>query len=231
MADVVFKRGAAAEINAVPIVDGQLLWDTTNNIIYMDSGTKRLIMAVGGADGVRPVEYGGTGCKSASAISTELQLDTLAAPSEKIGEGANLNAYLTPGVYACDSAGIAQTLTNNPFTTGAFVLIVRRVADTTTIIQRIEGCCTTSKCNVYNRAYAGGSFGEWIAGGGGTKDASELETGTLSSERLPTVPISKGGTGATSKAAALEALGIHLCESDPGTYVAGDFYFILGGNG
>ena len=231
MANVVFKRGAAAEINAVPIVDGQLLWDTTNNIVYMDTGTKRLIMAVGGTNGVRPVEYGGTGCRSASDISTELQLETLAEPSAKISEGANLNTYITPGVYACESADVAKTLTNCPFTSGAFVLVVRRVVDSQTVVQSIEGCCTSAECNRFNRAYAGGSFGQWLAAGGGTKDASKLNTGTLSVDRLPTVPIKKGGTGATTKAKALENLGIHFCESDPGTYVAGDFYFILGGNG
>lgn len=38
--------------------------------------------------------------------------------------------------------------------------------------------------------------------------ASEINSGTLSSSRLPTVPVTKGGTGATSAAAARTALGI-----------------------
>ena len=38
--------------------------------------------------------------------------------------------------------------------------------------------------------------------------ASNITSGTLSSDRLPTVPIAKGGTGATSAAAALTNLGI-----------------------
>lgn len=38
--------------------------------------------------------------------------------------------------------------------------------------------------------------------------ASEITSGTLSSDRLPTVPIAKGGTGATTAAAALTNLGI-----------------------
>lgn len=37
--------------------------------------------------------------------------------------------------------------------------------------------------------------------------ASNITSGTLSSDRLPTVPVSKGGTGATTAAAALTALG------------------------
>lgn len=38
--------------------------------------------------------------------------------------------------------------------------------------------------------------------------ASEITSGTLSGDRLPTVPITKGGTGATTAAAALTNLGI-----------------------
>ena len=38
--------------------------------------------------------------------------------------------------------------------------------------------------------------------------ASNITSGTLSSDRLPTVPIAKGGTGATTAAAALTNLGI-----------------------
>jgi pyridoxal biosynthesis lyase PdxS len=37
--------------------------------------------------------------------------------------------------------------------------------------------------------------------------ASNITSGTLSSDRLPTVPIAKGGTGATTAAAALTNLG------------------------
>lgn len=231
MADVTFKRGTQAEIASVPIVDGQLLWETTNNIIYMDSGTTRLVMAVGGSNGIRPVEYGGTGCASAGDIGSTLKLVTLAPSSFTIPQSADLNGYTTPGVYACQSAEVAATLGNCPFTSGAFVLTVRNVADTTTITQTIEGCCLTSNCLVYHRAYAGGTFGAWIAGGGGTKDASEINTGTLNADRLPIVPIGKGGTGANTKAAALEALGIHYCHTDPGTYIAGDIYIFPGGNG
>lgn len=39
-----------------------------------------------------------------------------------------------------------------------------------------------------------------------THSASEIDSGTLSSERLPTIPISKGGTGATDGATALKNL-------------------------
>jgi hypothetical protein len=42
---------------------------------------------------------------------------------------------------------------------------------------------------------------------GHTHAASDIASGTLSADRLPTVPIAHGGTGATTAAAALTALG------------------------
>lgn len=228
MADVTFKRGETAAITATPIVDGQLLWDTTKNIIYMDSGSTRLIMAVGGSNGIRPVEFGGTGCADAGAVGKTLKLPTLEASTEIIPDGATLDSYTEPGVYACPSDSVAATLQSCPFTTGAFVLTVRKVADDTTITQTIEGCCLSASCLVYHRAYDGGTFGAWVAGGGGVADASEL-TGTLNASALPVVPIEKGGTGAITKADALAALGIHVCDTYPGSYVTGDIYIITGG--
>ena len=230
MADVTFRRGTQSEIAAVPIVDGQLLWETTNNIIYMDSGSTRLVMAVGGSNGIRPVEYGGTGCSSAGDVGSTLKLATLAPSTFTIPRGANLNSYTTPGVFACQSAEIAATLGNCPFATGAFALTVRAVADTTTVTQTLEGCCLTSSCLVWHRAYVGGTFGDWVSGGGGASDASAL-TGTLKTSTLPVVPIEKGGTGATTKADARAAIGIHFSESDPGTYIAGDLYIMPVGVG
>ena len=44
--------------------------------------------------------------------------------------------------------------------------------------------------------------------------ASEITSGTLSSDRLPTVPIAKGGTGATTAAKALTNLGITATASE-----------------
>lgn len=38
--------------------------------------------------------------------------------------------------------------------------------------------------------------------------ASDINSGTLASDRLPTVPLSKGGTGATTVAGARNALGL-----------------------
>lgn len=161
MADVVFKRGTQYEIDAVPITDGQILWDTTNGIIYMDDKTSRKIYAVGGADGVRPVEYGGTGAKDPGSIASSLKLDTLDASSVTIPEGANLNNYNKAGVYTCPSAGIASSLNNCPFTTGSFVLVVRYVESTSSYVQWLIGLCETATYIWYVRNCVNGTFCAW----------------------------------------------------------------------
>ena len=48
MATVLFKRGDSAEITSTPVIDGQILFDTSGNgKMYLDNGTDRLEM--GGA--------------------------------------------------------------------------------------------------------------------------------------------------------------------------------------
>ena len=49
--------------------------------------------------------------------------------------------------------------------------------------------------------------------------ASDVTSGTLSADRLPTVPVSKGGTGSTTAQGALSALGAAAAYHDHG---AGD---------
>ena len=44
-------------------------------------------------------------------------------------------------------------------------------------------------------------------------DAANINAGTLAADRLPTVPVAKGGTGATTAAAALTALGVPALSS------------------
>lgn len=236
MADVVFKRGSAAEIAAVPVTDGYILWDTTNNIIYMDNGSSRQIYAVGGADGIRPIKYGGTGACDAGTIASSLKLDTLDASTTSIGEGANLNSYTQAGVYSCASSGIAASLSNCPFTSNSFVLIVRYSESTSSFIQWLIGCCTSAQYVWYVRNNVNGTFGSWRAicdskhtHGNLTSDG---KIGTT--ENLPVFTGSGGAVTALDPAAARENLGmtldnltnVHICASTPSTFTDGHWYLV-----
>ena len=238
MADVYFKRGTAAEISAVPVTDGYILWDTTNNIIYMDNGSKRQVFAVGGENGVRPVKYGGTGATNAGEISTSLKLDTLDASSRAIPASSNLNNYTQAGVYTCASAGLAATLGNCPFTAGSFVLVVRYAESTSSFIQWIIGCCTSSSQVWYVRNCVNGTFGSWRA----VCDSMHTHGNITSDGKIGTsanLPIFTGSGGkmeAVSAADARSKLGItldnltnvHVCASTPSDFTDGHWYLVKG---
>lgn len=236
MADVVFKRGSAAEIAAVPVTDGYILWDTTNNIIYMDTGSSRQIFAVGGSNGIRPVKYGGTGACDAGTIASSLKLDTLDASTTSIGEGANLNSYTQAGVYSCASAGIAATLGNCPFTSSSFVMIVRYAESTSSFIQWIIGCCTSASYVWYVRNNVNGTFGSWRA----ICDSSHAHGNITSDGRIgasANLPIFTGSGGvlqAVDPATARSNLGmtmdnltnVHICATAPSTFTDGHWYLV-----
>lgn len=236
MADVFFKRGTAAEIAAVPVTDGYILWDTTNNIIYMDNGTKRQLFAVGGENGVRPIKYGGTGACDAGTIASSLKLDTLDASSACIAEGADLNSYTQAGVYSCESAGLAATLKNCPFTSNSFVLIVRYAESTSSCIQWLIGCCTSTTNVWYVRNNVNGTFGSWRA-----ICDSEHRHGNITNDgkigTTPHLPVFTGLNGWLTVVDAATARGhlgisldnltnVHICATAPSTFTDGHWYLV-----
>lgn len=238
MADVFFKRGTAAEIAAVPITDGYILWDTTNNIIYMDNGTKRHLFAVGGENGIRPIKYGGTGASNAGELSTSLKLDTLDASSRVIPANTNLNNYTSAGVYTCESAGLAATLGNCPFTSSSFVLVVRYAESTSSCIQWIIGCCTSATSVWYVRNCVNGTFGSWRA----VCDSMHTHGNITADGKIGTtanLPIFTGSGGkmeAVTAATARSRLGlsldnltnVHICASTPSDITNGHWYLVKG---
>lgn len=163
MANVVFKRGSAVEIAAVPVTDGYILWDTTNNIMYMDNGGRRLIFGVGGADGIRPVEFGGTGGSTPADAAAALLVDSLDTSPLHVTANTNLDNYNKAGVYTCITSSIAATVVNNPWTTGTFTLIVRYIESSNTLLQWLIGCCENQSegCGWFFRACVNGTFFPW----------------------------------------------------------------------
>lgn len=235
MADVFFKRGTASEIAAVPITDGYILWDTTNNIIYMDNGSKRQLFAVGGNDGIRPIKYGGTGASDPGTIASSLKLDSLDASSVCIPEGDNLNNYSAPGVFTCQNAGIAAGLTNCPFTTGAFVLVVRCV-DATNYVQWLIGLCETASYIWYVRNCVNGAYCQWR----GLSDTAHTHgnitaDGTIgNTSDLPLFTGANGSVEVVSPETARSKLGmtldnltnVHICASAPSGVTNGHWYLV-----
>lgn len=180
MANVVFKRGSAVEIAAVPVTDGYILWDTTNNIMYMDNGQRRLVFGVGGIDGIRPVEFGGTGGSTPADAASALLVDSLDASPRHVTANTDLDNYTSAGVYSCATPSIAATVANNPWTTGTFSLIVRYIESSNTCIQWLVGVCENRSegCGWFYRARVNGTWFPWQAVNTG-KTEFEVEGETL----------------------------------------------------
>ena len=129
----------------------------------------------------------------------------------------NLNDYRTPGTFF--AAGGGNTCTNKPSGIDNFGMFV---------IQSAGGWQTQflygSNDVMYTRAYHGGTWTSWVemytsanrptaseigaAAASHNHAASNITSGTLSIDRLPTITVAKGGTGATTAAQARTNLGI-----------------------
>ena len=236
MADVFFKRGTAAEIAAVPVTDGYILWDTSNNIIYMDNGTKRHVFAVGGEGGVRPIKYGGTGASDPGTIASTLKLDTLDASSVCIPEGGNLDNYNQAGVYTCQNAGIADSLSNCPFKTGSFVLVVRYVESSSSYVQWLIGLCETASYIWYIRNCVNGVYCQWR----GLSDTTHNHGNITADGKVGTtadLALFTGEGGAVTPLTPVEArskldmtldnlTNVHICAYAPTSHTDGHWYLV-----
>jgi len=58
----------------------------------------------------------------------------------------------------------------------------------------------------------------------GDIDAADIVSGTLVSDRLPVVPLSKGGTGGTTRATARNGIGVFVQEAQPSSPSVGDLW-------
>lgn len=143
--------------------------------------------------GVLAIANGGTGASTPAAASEALSKFRYAVQLTN----ENLNDYATSQLgtyYAADG----NTCTNKPSDVDGFGMMVIR--SNTGHATQILYCNGTQ----YIRNYDGSAWGTWSTAetSDHKHDAADITSGTFSSDRLPTVPVSKGGTGATDAAGA-----------------------------
>ena len=115
---------------------------------------------------IKPLELGsgGTGATTAFKACNNLKtlsLDYVLDSDYMISSGDDLNTYLTPGVYRCNSSAISQSLVNgSPYTGSGFRLIVSGNSSTTGIIQ-IAFYNATSNYVYYRIQSNSGTWSEW----------------------------------------------------------------------
>ncbi len=86
--------------------------------------------------------------------------DALSIPSStnNITSNSNLNGFTTEGGYKCQSAAIATTLSNTPYTGGAFKLIVMKYHDASRYGQFLFALSTPI---IYFRTYSANGWSSW----------------------------------------------------------------------
>lgn len=149
--------------------------------------------------------------------NVQTQLDTLSSDVEnrmpldndgaiQIVSGDDLNNFKTPGIYICPSGSVAASLVNPPMTGSGFKLVVMAGY----ILERVTQYVTTNTNQTLYRKYTGSAWTSWatLYTTDNPPSAASITYGTLSSDRLPVVPIAKGGTGATTAEQARTNLGI-----------------------
>ena len=80
-------------------------------------------------------------------------------PGTTIPNGADLNQYITPGVFRSTSASVSETLANTPITSGGFRMIVEQIGSSDYIKQTI--ITRTTNCRTYKRYKNSSSWYDW----------------------------------------------------------------------
>lgn len=101
MSNVTFKR--SPNVNSIPIVDGQLIFDETNNKIYMDNGEQRLQYG-GDVSLISSVDYATANNAFSALATTELFLNKNTVVDSKTDALAATEQGLPVGCLAFQSA-------------------------------------------------------------------------------------------------------------------------------
>lgn len=101
MSNVTFKR--SPNVNSIPIVDGQLIFDETNNKIYMDNGEQRLQYG-GDVALISSVDYATANNAFSALATTELFLNKNTVVDSKTDALAATEQGLPVGCLAFQSA-------------------------------------------------------------------------------------------------------------------------------
>ncbi len=173
--------------------------DTNGNIVISSTDNNTTYSAAGSALGL--VKSGGDVTISSGVITVNDD-----SHNHTIANVDNLQSSLD--AKQATVTGGASTITSSNLTTSRALVSdssgkVAVSAVTSTELGYLDGVTSNIQTQLDGKAASSHNHA-----------ASNIVSGTLSSDRLPTVPIAKGGTGATTAAAALTNLGITATASE-----------------
>ena len=172
------------------------------------------------AEGILPLEHGGTEATNEVEAAAKLNVPYIGAPdsSMEIPKGADLNAYTTIGTtYCVSNLLLVGSLKNCPVSV-PFSMFVSSALGTTVIRQTLLAFNTS---RIFSRIYTSSksTWSSWEAVGAGIRSIgnglSLSDAGELSAPEPPasdvdlskatgTLPLKNGGTGVTSKNALID---------------------------
>lgn len=165
-------------------------------------GTKNITP---GVTGTLPITNGGTGATTAADALTTLGVNTAITTATEnaynyikiLTSSDDLDNVKELGIYFYDSGSVPA---NAPYTSNScFVEVLAIPEYTSTTTRRVQRAMThsNSKNTIAVRGLSGSTWGAW-------KESFFVAMGTIA------LPISQGGTGATTAAGALTNLGVDL---------------------
>jgi hypothetical protein len=139
----------------------------------------------------------------------QTQLDNKYGLVRILTSSDDCNNLTDNGIYYYSTSSVPK---NAPYANAAIIEVFGADSSSSQKIQRGTRYGEAGHCSF--RQLLSGTWGAWkeiaiadaVAAASHTHAATDITSGTLSSDRLPTVPISKGGTGATTVAAAQSSL-------------------------
>ena len=172
------------------------------------------------AEGILPLEHGGTGATNTIDAAAKLNVPYIGAPdsSIEIPKGADLNAYTTIGAtYCISNLLLVGSLKNCPVSVPFSMFVSSAIR--TTVIRQTLLVFNTSR--IFSRIYtsSNSTWSSWEAVGAGIRSIgtglSLSDAGELSAPEPPasdvdlskatgTLPLKNGGTGVTSKNALID---------------------------
>ena len=164
---------------------------SSNQPVYINAGTATKISAV-------DIAYGGTGATTAADALTNLGITATATELNKLDGVTATTAQLNylKGV----TSDIQTQLNNKADTSHGNHVPATETANNKKFLRNDNTWQTVTPANI------------GAADSSHTHAASEINSGTLSTDRLPTIPVSKGGTNATTAAGARTNLDVYSKE-------------------
>lgn len=92
-------------------------------------------------------------------LQTQINNKRTAGIGEPLPKGANLDNYITPGVYYCDGENIYSSIINAPFNDGSFRLEVLYINNIQRYVQIVTKM--TIYTQIHIRTYTGDGWGGW----------------------------------------------------------------------